>query len=357
MAQSGKVAILKISAQANGSFAAVLRLAEEGKQPFLRTTHTLPAAPKLFQHYQQWQQSYYALGQTSRWRWHRIIVPNYQVLNASKQGDLKHLWERVQLQGDQVETELHQWFEQSSFRDLREDIIGEVRADEPLRLILETDDRTLQRLPWHRWPLLQKRPKAEFVLAAPYRAEKVEDLRSPLKILAILGLCEQLDVETDLKTLQEQFADAQIQCLTNPSLDTLKDALFYGHCDVLLFSGHSQSCDAGDCVAGEMGRSSIFLGDLPVPIVELSAALTAAVCNGLKLAIFNSCDGLGLAQDVSAAKIPNVVVMREPIPDEAAQDFLRYFLQAFQLGNAFHLAVRHARERLRDESQKYPQAA
>ncbi len=351
--QPGKVAVLKISAGTTVAqgFSATLELAQEGQQPFRKIAYQLPPAPGLFEQYGAWQRAYRALGETTRWRWHRVIVPSYQKTNFSQTSNTQRLWDEVKQQGKSVEELLLLWFEQSSFRDLREDLIDGARINEPLRLILETDDPILQRLPWHYWPLFQVRPNAELVLAAPYQGGKEKMLRSPLKILVILGLCDQLDVETDFQTLTQQFPDAQIRCLANPTLSLLKDTLFYESWDVLLFAGHSASDHLGDSGGGSLG-----LGNTTVPIRELTEALTVAVRKGLKLAIFNSCDGLGLAQGVSSAHVPNVVVMREPIPDDAAHDFLRYFLQAFQAGEAFHLAVRHARERLQDLSQTYPQA-
>ncbi|PZO11377.1 MAG: hypothetical protein DCF25_19485 [Leptolyngbya foveolarum] len=55
--------------------------------------------------------------------------------------------------------------------------------------------------------------------------------------------------------------------------------------------------------------------------------------HGLTLAIFNSCDGLGLAKYLSQAiapiSVPYIIVMREAVPDAVAQTFLKYFLAAF----------------------------
>ena len=56
---------------------------------------------------------------------------------------------------------------------------------------------------------------------------------------------------------------------------------------------------------------------------DLKASLNQAVENGLKLAIFNSCDGLDLAEYLAARKVPISIVMREPVPDRAARYFFR----------------------------------
>ena len=83
-------------------------------------------------------------------------------------------------------------------------------------------------------------------------------------------------------------------------------------------------------------------------------ALRTSVSKGLKLAIFNSCDGLGLANSLSDLGIPQIIVMREPVPDPVAQSFLRYFLKAFARREPFYLAVRQAREQLQGLEGEFP---
>ncbi len=76
---------------------------------------------------------------------------------------------------------------------------------------------------------------------------------------------------------------------------------------------------------GEEGsRQSVRIkGALP------PAPLRKAISRGLQLAIFNSCDGLGLANDLAELNIPQIIVMRSPVPDLVAQEFLKHFLKAF----------------------------
>ncbi len=89
-------------------------------------------------------------------------------------------------------------------------------------------------------------------------------------------------------------------------------------------------------------------------ISELKFGLKNAVKSGLQLAIFNSCDGLALARDLAELQIPQVIVMREPVPDRVAQTFLQYFLTAFSQETSLHLALRHAREQLQGLEQQFP---
>ncbi|MEL7143968.1 MAG: CHAT domain-containing protein, partial [Cyanobacteria bacterium J06573_11] len=75
-------------------------------------------------------------------------------------------------------------------------------------------------------------------------------------------------------------------------------------------------------------------------------ALKKACQRGLQLAIFNSCDGIGLAQHLSDLALPQMIVMREPVCDAIAQTFLKNLLTAFTSGQPLPQAVRAAQEQL-----------
>lgn len=88
-------------------------------------------------------------------------------------------------------------------------------------------------------------------------------------------------------------------------------------------------------------------------VQEFKNALRKAIENGLQLAIFNSCHGLGLANQIEELRIPQIIVMRERVLDKAAQDFLQHFLAAFsgcetRKCASLHSAVREARLKLED---------
>ncbi|NJO29878.1 MAG: hypothetical protein HC874_21865 [Richelia sp. SL_2_1] len=63
-------------------------------------------------------------------------------------------------------------------------------------------------------------------------------------------------------------------------------------------------------------------------MAELRDSLQTAIQQRLQLAIFNSCDGLGIAAELESLHIPQVIVMREPVPDFVAQEFLKYFFRS-----------------------------
>lgn len=92
----------------------------------------------------------------------------------------------------------------------------------------------------------------------------------------------------------------------------------------------------------------------PPGSLERRKGVKQAMANGLQLAIFNSCDGLGLAHELGSLNLPQIIVMSEPVPDLIAQSFLRYFLQSLTTGTPFYLAVRQAREQLQGLEKELP---
>lgn len=108
--------------------------------------------------------------------------------------------------------------------------------------------------------------------------------------MAILGNSKDIDLETETRFLKS-LQDAEVSFLVNPSRQELNTQLWNPvGWDILFFAGHSHT-------EGETGR--IYINENQtnnsLTIEELEEALKAAIDNDLKLAIFNSCDGLGLA--------------------------------------------------------------
>ena len=145
-------------------------------------------------------------------------------------------------------------------------------------------------------------------------------------------------MQTD-RQLLSQLPHAQVMVLEEPTQAELSDVLWDPQgWDIVFFAGHSETTNA---------TGTIYLNTTDsLTIPQLKQSLAKAIAQGLKIVFFNSCDGLGLAQQLADLQIPYITVMREPIPDEAAQLFLKSFLQAFSQGAYFHTAVREARQRL-----------
>ena len=115
------------------------------------------------------------------------------------------------------------------------------------------------------------------------------------------------------------------------------------------FAGHSESIE---------NTGHIFINPQEsLTLEELKYGLRQAIAQGLQLAIFNSCDGLGLAHALAHLNLPQMIVMRQPVPDRIAQLFLTYLLPAYAAGQPLPLALRQARERLQGVESDFPCAS
>ena len=105
------------------------------------------------------------------------------------------------------------------------------------------------------------------------------------------------------------------------------------------------------------GRVIYLDNDTPLEISRLKLEIQTAVDRGLQIAIFNCCNGLGLAAQLSDLNIPYMIVMREIVPNQCAQDFLKQLLDRYSRGDSFPAAFKYARQSLRLSSGGFAQFA
>ncbi|NJM95974.1 MAG: CHAT domain-containing protein [Phormidesmis sp. RL_2_1] len=141
--------------------------------------------------------------------------------------------------------------------------------------------------------------------------------------------------------------NVELTWLVEPARSQLNDALWQQPWDILFFAGHS---------ADTQGQQKLRINaQEALAISELKYALAKAVASGLKLAIFNACNGLQLIQDLCQDLcLPSTIVMRHAVADAVAQAFLKHFLSAFSQGIGLPQAVRQARERLQGLESQFP---
>jgi CHASE2 domain-containing sensor protein len=334
----GKLVVLKFSDGCwNQGFAVTLQISTEGELPSAEIAGRLPQAKELLQKYKDWQSSYLKMGSRYRLSAEQVQVTNVSIVQDCDQ--TAHV----------LRSHLNNWLLACEFRSVREKWLEQLSPQEEIRVILQTDDRDLQRLPWHLWDVLQRYPRAEIALA-PLKYERViskKTLNSKVNILALIGNSQGINTQAD-KALLEALSTAEVTFLVEPQRKQLNDLLWQKNWDILFFAGHSYSLENHNS-----GR--IYLNQTDsLSVEELKYALRKAVERGLQLAIFNSCDGLGLAQQLADLHIPQMIVMREPVPDVVAQEFLKYFLEGFAAGERFYVAVREAREKLQGLEDRFP---
>ncbi|MBF2066955.1 MAG: ABC transporter substrate-binding protein [Calothrix sp. C42_A2020_038] len=325
-------------------FPVTLRIREEGGTVYKEELGQFPSAPDIPELYNNFQNNYHNLDAVRRvTRLGRgIDVDPEQTTNISTPDSCREA-------GRALEQRLMEWFEHPSMGQLRVYIEEEVGKDESARIIFQTNNEILKKLPWHLWKLFQNRKRAWLSLGAKYNPPS-KPLQTPVKILAVLGVDDRIDVLVDGRVISN-LPSSKVEALKQPTRKQLCDKLRTGNWDILCFAGHSATSSQGN-------DGVIQINNIDSPsLKDLRNAFIKAIENGLKLAIFNSCDGLGLASKLTELGIPQIIVMREPVPDEVAKEFLQEFLHLFSQGERFHLAMRKAQEKLEDIEHLYPYAS
>ncbi|MDY6936089.1 MAG: CHAT domain-containing protein [Cyanobacteriota bacterium] len=317
-----------------------LKIHGRGDSSPIQSKGTLPAAPDLVELLRShWEEKYRKLGPT------RALSPK----KIHKKGLLEERVRECRESAKQLRDRFQRWLNSEGMRSLENSLRSELDREDEIQFVIATDDDRLQKLPWCEWDLFETYRYAEVALSSPEFDELPgiqTEARSYVRILAILGNDKGIDVESD-RAFLNKLPQARVTFLVKPDRHQVNDRLWEESWDILFFAGHS-------CSEGDTGR--IYLNDTDsLTVDELWHGLRKMVDGGLRLAIFNSCDGLGLARRLDDLCIPQMVVMRERTPDRVAQDFLRYFLAAFAIENRpFHLAVRQARERLQGLEAELP---
>jgi CHASE2 domain-containing sensor protein len=321
-------------------FPAVTAYLWEANNPHpIKLKGQLPAVPELIELYRSWQLLYEAL--QDRLDWHpRIELVEVDITNVSRSEFAEQCQRLVE--------QMNAWLNSEPFRSIDQPLRTHLNQNDEIRFLIETDDRLIQQLPWHVWNFLEHYSKAEIALSASvYQRSFTASTHPPsnkIRILAVFGNSENIDLDQDRKFIEQLSDQAEIKCLVEPQYSQLNDYLWQ-QWDMLFFAGHSSSQEQGTIQINSTEG---------LTLEKLRYALRRAIAQGLKLALFNSCDGLGLAQQLADLNIPQIIVMRKPVPDIVAHTFLKHFLQAFSAGQSLYASVRESRERLQGLEGDYP---
>lgn len=317
--KQGKLIVIKlVSGSFEEGFTVPLQIANDGEPVEMELQSKLPSNPEIINYYRNWQEKYLN---------REIGINSYKkkLINS-----------------------LNSWLSSQDFKSKFLELLIDCKSEEQIRVILQTSDIELQRLPWHLWEVFERYSRLEIAFGLPesQRFRRYAAINEgQIKILAILGNDDEINIEADQHIINN-LPDVKATFLVKPERKEINDQLWEQPWDILFFAGHSQTLD-------ETGRIYINETD-SLTIEELKYGLKRAIGQGLQLAIFNSCDGLGLARELASLNIPQIIVMREPVPNLVAQEFLKYFLLAFHGGKPLYLAVREARERLQGLEGRVP---
>lgn len=316
-------------------FASVTAQLWENDQPPMQIAGSLPPMPQLGIQYARWQQLYEAIyGPQSCWR---RAAADFEFETTDLTNVSRQAFDTL---CSALRTDLNQWLMGTTFAPIDRRLRTHLSAHAAVQVMLTAHTQSVLRFPWRLWHLFEDYPNAELSLSLPAysRALKYSSTKLPgeVKILAVLGNDAGIDVETDRQILS-RLPDAQVTLLAQPTLSELQDQLWGFNWDILFFAGHSTS----------RGKGYLQVNPTEVLTIEqLKYALQRAVKHGLQLAILNSCDGLGLAWSLADLHLPQAIVMREPVSDAIAHQFLKGFLTQFAGGQSLYSSVREAREKL-----------
>ena len=240
-------------------------------------------------------------------------------------------------------TAINNWLNFSDFGRVERRLRTNLDIFDRILVIIVSDRLQIWQLPWHFWDLFTDYPQAIEAFAKP-RFTDVRHIKPQsngrANILTLSGRDSRLNLTPDfLKTLPQ----ARPEFVQANSAREIADKLHESNWDLLIFNGH------GDTIRYRAFQDGIIYldNDTPVEISRLKLEIKTAVDRGLQIAIFNCCNGLGLAEQLSDLNIPYIIVMREIVPHECAQNFLQQLLERYSHGESFPEAFKQARQSLR----------
>ena len=343
----GKVAILKILQEnQEREFIVFLEIKEDDGRSLVEIEGTLSINNKLHNKYRAWKNSYQDLISCSRndGEWEIHSIPS----NIAYSDLIENCRQKLQ----SLEEEMKQWLasaNNSKWNKIREELAKKLDSnleDNQIKLIIKTKYTQLWKLPWHVWDLLKDYPDLGIGCSwsEHYKPSKQIITHNKVRILAIFGETTNINLEPDREAIK-QLPNTELEFIEQPNSGALINNIRQiNGWDILFFCGHSQT---------KKERGRIYINEREnITVEEFKNALQEAIAKGLKIAIFNSCDGLALARELVAEfHIPVVIVMQEIVPDRVAQCFVREFLTEYSNGKSLYTAVRRAQNRLEQFSE------
>ena len=262
----------------------------------------------------------------------------------------------------------HYWLRSPELHEIRAKIASAAREHSEqekywVDVFLTCTPLDLARLPWETWEIGTDLGAAgKICLArkpANIRNEPVHPIRRKARILVILGDDTGLNLEGDKKALESFSGMASVEFVGGKSgkdeaelrkeiCQKLEDEQGW---DILFFAGHSNETEL---TGGELHLApnvSLTISDIKEPLLE-------AQKRGLQFAIFNSCSGINIAESLIDLGLNQVVIMREPIHNRVAQEFLKQFLESLAEYKDVHEALLDAYQFLKQQENHldYPSA-
>jgi hypothetical protein len=269
----------------------------EGGDLLISFNGQLPPEPQLPVLYEQWKLEYdeFIYGRQTK-------LPS---LKEKKEGKIQKscpqdFIDGVNKSASELVQLLNSWLNSETFRPIKEKLLQKFDTNDIVRVIIKTGNPILRRLPWCQWDWFEAYTKAEVAISLP-DYEKPTQFVQPkpkVRVLAIIGNPETntqnaINLNPDKQFWQNLSNEADTEFLEPTRQEFTENLWDEQGWDILFFAGHSWSN-----LAATTGTMSTKDGEnLTIP--DLKYALKKAIERGLQLAIFNSCDGLGLAKNLA----------------------------------------------------------
>lgn len=249
-------------------------------------------------------------------------------------------------------------------QNFRKEIDAVGGRHESFEVFIESKDSEIWNLPWDAWKFREDYKNCEIIKSpSQYRKPPKQataggmSLPSRGRILCVFGNGEGLDLKQDRKSIEKSLGDrCELQFIKQPTPDKLRDRLSNDekNWQILYYGGHSNS----NAINGWLHINQADC-DNTVTVDYLKESLNISIFKGLELLILNSCSSLKLAEDLVAGglALPSTIVMRAPIPDVIAQDFVKYLFRYLGEEYPLFLAVRKAKDDLHSWESEFPGAS
>jgi WD domain, G-beta repeat len=338
----GKEAIFTVEEIEAGSVLQVeLSVLAANHQLLTHAVVKLPDLNRLTAQYQEWQSRYRRLDPQN----HRLMSNKAVSLVPERINDCLDA-------GAMLQANLHQWYSSPGFQTIRDRLATTIDPDIEIDIIVRSRSKALLKLPWNSiWqPLLDRYPQSEVSVALiptiSDTAATVEQME--VSVLSVLTNAQGIKLDRSKEYL-EALPYTKAEFVVAPSHGDFVNAISKKSWSVLFFSSY---------ISGYLPNNRIYINHHDtIGITEFKYRIRTAVQRGLKLLILNCGEGLDLASELVDLQIPNLIVLREAVQDQVAQEFVKLFLKAFSGGKSLQLAVRDARERLQAIEKVVPAAS
>ena len=265
--------------------------------------------------------------------------------------------------------EFHRWLRSGDLFEIRRAIASAAshkidHSSPPVNVFLTCSPLELERFPWEAWEISDFANAGNIrIIRTPQNIRGQADEQQALprrkaRVLAILGDETGLNFQADREAVRSLSRVAEVEFvgwqkgqdigeLKQHICDAIADAKGW---DILFFAGHSNETSI-------TGGQLAIAPNTSMQISEIEPYLAKAKARGLQFAIFNSCSGLTIANALIDLGLSAVAIMREPVHNKVAEEFLVRFLQSLAEYKDVHESMLAACQYLKLEKKvTYPSA-